>query len=211
VAQPLRVLGRARATAARLGRRREALPGTTPSPAAALADDAPPPPDAAPAPEPAPRPRVQLLRASRTSPPAAEHAPLRRTSAGTLAAAAQTAVAAESDGFEAVTFPLPPPEPAAPVARPPAQLAVARAPEAAAPPVTPPPAQLAVARAPEPPPPSPPLEAAPAPQPPAAHAAAPAHAAEPDYDAIYEHVVRKLRRDLLREREQMGDLLGDLY
>jgi hypothetical protein len=27
---------------------------------------------------------------------------------------------------------------------------------------------------------------------------------------LYEHVVERLRRDLLSERERMGDLLGDL-
>jgi hypothetical protein len=29
-------------------------------------------------------------------------------------------------------------------------------------------------------------------------------------DDIYDHVVERLRRDLLAERERMGDLLGDL-
>jgi hypothetical protein len=31
-----------------------------------------------------------------------------------------------------------------------------------------------------------------------------------DLDAIYEQVVERLRRELLAERERMGDLLGDL-
>jgi hypothetical protein len=31
-----------------------------------------------------------------------------------------------------------------------------------------------------------------------------------DLEAIYEHVVDRLRRDLLVERERMGDLVGDL-
>jgi hypothetical protein len=35
-------------------------------------------------------------------------------------------------------------------------------------------------------------------------------AASPDVDEIYEQVVERLRRDLLFERERMGDLLGDL-
>ena len=35
-------------------------------------------------------------------------------------------------------------------------------------------------------------------------------AASPDADDLYEHMVERLRRDLLFERERMGDLLGDL-
>jgi hypothetical protein len=35
-------------------------------------------------------------------------------------------------------------------------------------------------------------------------------AASPDVDELYEHLVERLRRDLLHERERMGDLLGDL-
>jgi hypothetical protein len=35
-------------------------------------------------------------------------------------------------------------------------------------------------------------------------------AASPDVDDLYEQVVERLRRDLLFERERMGDLLGDL-
>jgi hypothetical protein len=31
-----------------------------------------------------------------------------------------------------------------------------------------------------------------------------------DYDEIYAQVVERLRRELLREREQIGDLLGDV-
>jgi len=46
---------------------------------------------------------------------------------------------------------------------------------------------------------------------PAPHAPVPAGAGGPELDDIYDHVLRRLRRDLLREREQMGDLLGDLY
>ena len=39
---------------------------------------------------------------------------------------------------------------------------------------------------------------------------APAAQSGPDLDEIYEQVVERLRRDLLVERERMGDLLGDL-
>jgi hypothetical protein len=42
------------------------------------------------------------------------------------------------------------------------------------------------------------------------HPAAPPPAALPQVDELYEHVVERLRRDLLVERERMGDLLGDL-
>jgi hypothetical protein len=34
--------------------------------------------------------------------------------------------------------------------------------------------------------------------------------ASPEADDLYEHVIERLRRDLLTERERMGDLLGDL-
>jgi hypothetical protein len=47
--------------------------------------------------------------------------------------------------------------------------------------------------------------------PPSAAAPAPAPAAPadgPPLDAIYEHVVGRLRRDLLLERERMGALIG---
>ena len=50
--------------------------------------------------------------------------------------------------------------------------------------------------------------AAPAPHAPAAAAAA---GGGLQLDDIYDDVLRRLKRDLLREREQMGDLLGDLY
>jgi hypothetical protein len=45
--------------------------------------------------------------------------------------------------------------------------------------------------------------AAPRPSPPPAPSA-------PEPEEIYEQVVQRLRRDLLVERERMGDLLGDL-
>jgi hypothetical protein len=68
-----------------------------------------------------------------------------------------------------------------------------------------------LARAPEtsdaevaPPPPTP-AAAAPAPA-----AAAPAAAPAPTLEDIYDHVVERLRRDLLLERERMGDLIGPL-
>jgi hypothetical protein len=44
------------------------------------------------------------------------------------------------------------------------------------------------------------------PQPASAPAAAPAI----DLDAVYEHVADRLRRDLLLDRERIGDLVGDL-
>jgi hypothetical protein len=31
-----------------------------------------------------------------------------------------------------------------------------------------------------------------------------------DYDEVYAQVIERLRRDLLREREQIGDLLGEV-
>jgi hypothetical protein len=34
--------------------------------------------------------------------------------------------------------------------------------------------------------------------------------AAPDMTEVYEHVVEQLRRELLVERERMGDLTGDL-
>ena len=46
---------------------------------------------------------------------------------------------------------------------------------------------------------------------PAATAAGAGHApAAPDMTEVYEHVVEQLRRELLVERERMGDLTGDL-
>jgi hypothetical protein len=79
------------------------------------------------------------------------------------------------------------------------------------PPESPPPAMLArqpdEASSPAPPATDAPAQAvAPAPHPPGA-----AGGGGPQLDDIYDHVLRRLKRDLLREREQMGDLLGDLY
>ena len=46
---------------------------------------------------------------------------------------------------------------------------------------------------------------------PAVAAAGEGHApAAPDMTEVYEHVVEQLRRELLVERERMGDLTGDL-
>jgi hypothetical protein len=39
---------------------------------------------------------------------------------------------------------------------------------------------------------------------------APAAPPGPDIDEIYEGVVERLKRDVLAERERMGDLLGDI-
>jgi hypothetical protein len=45
----------------------------------------------------------------------------------------------------------------------------------------------------------------------AAGGASASHAgASPEADDMYEHIIERLRRDLLTERERMGDLLGDL-
>ncbi len=46
--------------------------------------------------------------------------------------------------------------------------------------------------------------------PPGGGAGASHAATSPDVDELYEHIVERLRRDLLFERERMGDLLGDL-
>jgi hypothetical protein len=47
--------------------------------------------------------------------------------------------------------------------------------------------------------------------PPPGPAAGGSHAAaSPETDDLYEHIIERLRRDLLSERERMGDLLGDL-
>jgi hypothetical protein len=77
-----------------------------------------------------------------------------------------------------------------------------------------------LARAPEvsdaesaPSPPQPTPAAAPAPAPAPAHAAAapaPGGAPAPTLEDTYEYVVDRLRRDLLVERERMGDLIGRL-
>jgi hypothetical protein len=45
---------------------------------------------------------------------------------------------------------------------------------------------------------------------PAAAGAAPGGASAPNVDEIYEGVIERLRRDLIVERERMGDLLGNL-
>ena len=76
-------------------------------------------------------------------------------------------------------------------------------------PTAPPVRALARAEAEEAPSPNEPAQAA-APAPPAPPAPPPVGATG-DMDEIYDQVLRRLRRDLLREREQMGDLLGDLY
>jgi hypothetical protein len=52
--------------------------------------------------------------------------------------------------------------------------------------------------------------APPLPSTPTTGAEPPRHAPSVDYDEIYAQVVERLRRELLREREQIGDLLGDV-
>jgi hypothetical protein len=56
------------------------------------------------------------------------------------------------------------------------------------------------------PPPSPP-DASPVPH----TAAAGAAPDQPDMEGIYQHVVDRLRRDLIAERERIGDMLGELH
>jgi hypothetical protein len=93
----------------------------------------------------------------------------------------------EGDGLETVSFPAPGPVPAAG-----ATATVFRATEPAD----------AIEAAPLP-------STAPVPAAPT-HSTSPSAAAVPHVDELYEHVVERLRRDLLAERERMGDLLGDL-
>jgi hypothetical protein len=111
---------------------------------------------------------------------------VRRSTALTLAAATGGTLARETAELSSVSF-APPAQP--PFGEPAREAVLAREPDAAAP------------SAPVP-------EAAPAL---AAHEPHAGHAPDVDYDDIYDHVLRRLRRDLLREREQMGDVLGDLY
>jgi hypothetical protein len=91
----------------------------------------------------------------------------------------------EENDVETVTFPWPRPEP---VAAPAGFVLRAPATETEAPP---PEAPATVPAQPPTPPPA------------AGHQAT-------DYEEVYDQVVERLRRDLLVERERMGDLLGDL-
>jgi hypothetical protein len=117
----------------------------------------------------------------------------RRTSARSLAAATGARPARKTTELATVSFPAPDREPP--------DHPSMRAASAATEPFV---ARQADAEA------SAPAEPAAAPAPaPAAPSAA--HGSTGDLDEIYDHVVTRLRRDLLREREQMGDLLGDLY
>jgi hypothetical protein len=196
--QPLRALRRAVASVARLPRaavRREAPPPSGPPavPRAAVAEPAiaeelP----AVTALEPVrverrPEP-LRLRSVARADSDRARQADrfVQRATATSLAAATGGTLAREAAELASVTF-APPPEPH--VREPAFAPVLARAPDDGQ---TVPPAPAAT----------------PAPEAPAPHAA---HDPGVDYDQIYDHVIRRLRRDLLREREQMGDLLGDLY
>jgi hypothetical protein len=52
---------------------------------------------------------------------------------------------------------------------------------------------------------------APSVSPPSAAAAPLPSRAPTEMDDVYDHVIRRLRRELLVEREAMGDLTGDLF
>jgi len=108
------------------------------------------------------------------------------TSGSRLAELSGGAFSVGSDGVETVSFPWAQPE-----GTPATAAMVFRAAEA------PEPSEAASA-------PDVPVPAAPAPTAPSPPSAA------PQLDELYEHVVERLRRDLLVERERMGDLLGDL-
>jgi hypothetical protein len=120
-----------------------------------------------------------------------------RTSAARLAAATRGTIAREPFGFSTVAFAPdeepphsgPSPASATTLLTPAPAVTLGRTPDDAA---------LSEAA------PSPPAATVP-PAPPATPAAG------DEMDEIYDEVIRRLRHDLLREREQMGDLLGDLY
>jgi hypothetical protein len=122
--------------------------------------------------------------------PSASAAP----TAALLAAAPGAMIAREADR-DSVTFAAPPSQsPAAPltptIAEVPAAAPVASALGVAAT-AAPPPAPAGLEPAAAGPPPAPPR-------------------AGPDLEDVYDHVVERLRHDLLAERERMGDPLGDL-
>jgi hypothetical protein len=142
------------------------------------------------------RPTVRLARSKQLAAHAAPSPDSERSTSGTrLAEAAGAVLSRADDGLETVDFPWasPPSEivttapsvPAALLSRAPAD-AAPEPEEIDAPPATPPEAPAPTGR--------------PSPAPPSA----------PDMDDVYEQVVDRLRRDLLVERERMGDLLGDL-
>jgi hypothetical protein len=194
--QPLRALRRVAATVARLPRAVRAP--APPSPPATVEDAGAarePPAVTVAEPEPArdgQRPQPVRLRSVARKATAGvdreQHADhfVQRSTALSLAAATGGTLARETAELSSVSF-APPAQPL--FAEPAREAVLAREPDAAAP-AAPAPA------------------AAPAPE---AHEPHAGHAPDVDYDDIYDHVLRRLRRDLLREREQMGDVLGDLY
>jgi hypothetical protein len=115
----------------------------------------------------------------------------RPTSGLSLASATGAVIEREAAGTSTVTFPQGEPAPAPE----PRELFSSAAPE-----------EPTLARAASPGPgPAPPLPSTPR------TGAEPARrAASVDYDEIYAQVVERLRRELLREREQIGDLLGEV-
>jgi hypothetical protein len=194
--QPLRALRRVAASVARLP---GAVRAPAPPPPAVRVEDAGPArePPAVTEAEPQPardgqRPQPVRLRSVARKAPAGvdreQHADhfVQRSTALSLAAATGGTFARETAELSSVSF-APPAERL--FAEPAREAVLAREPDAAAPAVPAP-------------------AAAPAPE---AHEPHAGHAPDVDYDDIYDHVLRRLRRDLLREREQMGDVLGDLY
>lgn len=139
--------------------------------------------------EPAARPPIRLRQLARSvhldeSDPAPP--PLLRTAPDRLALAAGAALQHEPDDQATVMFPPPTGREAPTLARQEATLS------------TPPPAPST--------PPTPPATLSPS-----TPAPAPAEAASgASIDDVYEQVLERLRRDLLAERERMGDLLGEL-
>jgi hypothetical protein len=141
------------------------------------------------------RPRLALRRAVAArqptrAPAAVEHD---RTSGLSLASATGAVIEREASGTSTVTFPQDEP----PLAPEPPELLSSATPEEPT---------LARAAAPGPSPSS----GRPLPPTPTTEAEAPRRPPSVDYDEIYAQVVERLRRELLREREQIGDLLGDV-
>jgi hypothetical protein len=200
---PLRLVARAASAILRRDEPVRAGPPANPVPEAEAQSppmlEAPPPAPTTAAPAPASTPaepvrRSVPLRVVARAPSAVtnvvDSAPLaRRTTAAALSAATGGRIMRESEQLSTVVFAPGPPI----VEFPTAETVLARAADAATEAGEEPKAAEASQ-----------VRAAPA-------AAEHAPAGHGDLDEIYEHVVTRLRRDLLREREQMGDLLGDLY
>jgi hypothetical protein len=143
------------------------------------------------------RPPVQISRVARTTPAATRESHPRSTAGLRLADSAGTTFTRSGDGLETVDFVWPPWEESAAASAPVALLARA-ADEAPSEPVE--------AEAPAAAPSTAPTSATA----PSSSAPAPAAHGGSDIEDIYEQVIQRLRRELLVERERMGDLLGDL-